>query len=289
MNLFILIILTAIFIETSFLSLKQLNKRSLKSGRIARRRVFVDTSTLMDGRILSVARAGFIGDELLIPRSVTRELQLLADGSDPEKRARARFGLDVASELMCTEQTSARVYTDKSGNRIKVDERLLELAKKNGGIILTNDLNLSKVAATEHIYTININDLAQGLRGEYLPGDHLNVRIINVGSSPKQGVAYLPDGTMIVVDDGEKYAGKNHPVEVEFLRYLQTSAGRMMFAKVVEQKPFKEVKNNSLYTKKKTPLGTKKRETSKSSPAKVSTPKSREDKVEDSLIRIANK
>ena len=268
-----------------------------------RRRVFVDTSALMDGRILAVAKAGFLGDELLIPRSVIRELQLLADGADAEKRARARFGLDVVNDLERLENAEVRVFADAAGSRIKVDERLLELAKENHGIILTNDFNLAKVAATEHIYAININELAQGLRSEYLPGDHLSVRVIGAGSNPKQGIAYLADGTMVVVDDGEKYAGKSFPIEIEFVRYLQTNAGKMMFAKVVEVKtqPIKHkqiLPHPKLKNAKTTPVGTKriakkvedkKPEQQEKTSAKKHSRKNRESRAEDSLINLANK
>ena len=119
----------------------------------------------------------------------------------------------------------------------------MELAKEHHGIILTNDFNLAKVAATEHIDAININDLAQGLRSEYLPGDKLRVKIISVGSNPHQGVAYLPDGTMVVVDAADRYAGKNQTIEIEFVRYLQTNAGKMMFAKIAEKAPSQKTQN----------------------------------------------
>ena len=233
MELFIYITLSAILLETTALTVKTFGAKSVRAGQKARRKLFVDTSTLMD---LSVAKAGFLGDEVLIPRSVIRELQLLADGSDSEKRARARFGLDIVNELERVELAQVEIFAD-STERAKVDERLIELAKEYKGVILTNDFNLIKVAATEKIDAININDLAQGLRSEYLPGDHLSVKIISVGSNPRQGVAYLPDGTMVVVDEAERFAGKNHPVEIEFVRYLQTSSGKMMFAKLSEQKP----------------------------------------------------
>ncbi len=241
MELFIYITLSAILLETTALTVKTFSAKSTRIGQKARRKVFVDTSTLMDGRILSVAKSGFLGDEILIPRSVIRELQLLADGSDSEKRARARFGLDIVNELERVELAQVEIFSDDI-KRAKVDERLIELAKEYKGIILTNDFNLIKVAATEKIDAININDLAQGLRSEYLPGDRLNVKIVGVGSNPHQGVAYLPDGTMVVVDEAERYAGKNQPVEIEFVRYLQTSSGKMMFAKLATPKARK---NNS--------------------------------------------
>ncbi len=240
MDLLLTIILVAIFIETTVIAVKLFKNGNSRISSNARRKVFVDTSTLMDGRILSVAKAGFLGDDVLIPRSVIRELQLLADGSDTDKRARARFGLDIVNELERIELSHVEIYAD-SLERTKVDERLIELAKEYHGIILTNDFNLMKVAATEKIDAININDLAQGLRSEYLPGDKLQVKIISVGSNPHQGVAYLPDGTMVVVDNAERFAGKNQQIEIEFVRYLQTSAGKMMFAKIAER-PSKQTK-----------------------------------------------
>ncbi len=242
MELFNTLVLLAIFAETSAIAYREFSNRRIRAKN-ARRKVFVDTSTLMDGRILSVARAGFLGDEILVPRSVIRELQLLADGSDSEKRARARFGLDVVNELERVELANVEIYQDE-GDRVKVDERLLSLAKEHNGVILTNDFNLMKVAAVEHIDAININNLAQSLRSEYLPGDKLNVKVISVGSNPHQGIAYLPDGTMVVVDNADRFAGKNQIVEIEFVRYLQTAAGKMMFAKLADSKPKKSQKTN---------------------------------------------
>lgn len=235
MDLFYIIVLTLILIETSVLLFsKSFTKPSKRFAQSTRRKVFVDTSTLMDGRILSIAKAGFLSDEVLIPRSVVRELQLLADGSDSEKRARARFGLDVVNELERVENADVEVFID-SDEREKVDDRLIKLAKAHHGVIFTNDFNLMKVASTEKVDSINVNELAQGLRSEYLPGDKLIVKIISVGSNPRQGIAYLPDGTMVVVDDAERLAGKSQGVEVEFVRFLQTNAGKMMFAKLTKK------------------------------------------------------
>ena len=256
MELFIIILLSAIFAETSALTVREF-ARKYAPTKNARRKLFVDTSTLMDGRILSVAKAGFLGDEVLIPRSVIRELQLLADGSDSEKRARARFGLDVVNELERVELASVETFQDE-GERVKVDERLLALAKEYHGVILTNDFNLAKVAATEHIDAININELAQGLRSEYLPGDKLSVKIVSAGANAHQGVAHLADGTMVVVDDADRYVGKNQMVEIEFVRYLQTAAGKMMFAKLTEPKRAKTAKTA---TSKKQPSGRRYRKT----------------------------
>lgn len=250
MELFISIMLSLIFVETSVMLYREFGKKRTRAKN-ARRKVFVDTSTLMDGRILSVAKAGFLGDDVLIPRSVIRELQLLADGADSEKRARARFGLDVVNELERVELANVEIYQD-GGERVKVDERLLALAKEYKGIILTNDYNLMKVAAVEHIDAININSLSQSLRSEFLPGDKLNVKITSVGSNPHQGIAYLPDGTMVVVDNAERYAGKNQDIEIEFVRYLQTAAGKMMFAKIAEATPPKKKRSAKTAVKAKT-------------------------------------
>ena len=231
MELFIIILLVVIFAETTLLLVKNI-KRTDFGAKKPRRKVFVDTSALIDGRILAVAQAGFLGDEVLIPRSVIRELQLLADGGDAEKRARARRGMDVANELERVISADVTIFSDEL-DRTKVDERLIELAKEHKGAILTNDFNLGKVATTEHIEVINVNDLSQGLRSEYLPGEKLRIKITAKGANARQGVGYLSDGTMVVVDEAAKLIGKN--TEVEFVRFLQTAAGKMMFAKLVKK------------------------------------------------------
>lgn len=215
-------------LETSLLVAKTVKKADFGAKK-PRRKVFVDTSTLIDGRILAVAQAGFLADEILIPRSVIRELQLLADGSDPEKRARARYGMDVANELERVVSADVEFFDDAL-DRTKVDERLIELAKEYKGLILTNDFNLGKVAATEKIEVMNVNDLAQGLRSEYLPGEKLQIKVTAKGANARQGVGYLKDGTMVVIDEAANLIGKE--AEVEFVRFLQTAAGKMMFAKL---------------------------------------------------------
>jgi len=228
MELFIIILLVVILVETTWLSIKATKKTDFIVKK-PRRKVFVDTSALIDGRILAVAQAGFLGDEILIPRSVIRELQLLADGNDAEKRARARHGMDVVNELERVVSSDVEIFDDEL-DRTKVDERLIELAKEYRGMILTNDFNLGKVAVTEKIDVLNVNDLALGLRSEYLPGEKLQIKITGKGANARQGVGYLKDGTMVVVDEAAKLVGKE--VEVEFVRFLQTAAGKMMFAKV---------------------------------------------------------
>lgn len=227
MELLILIITFIILGETSILLLKSRKHPLITTNQ--KRKVYVDTSALMDPRLIEVAKTGFIGDDIVIPRSVTNELQLLADGKDSEKRLRARAGLDTVRELERIVFFNTTILNDEL-DRTPVDNRLMELAKTNRGLILTNDYNLSKVAATEHIDTLNLNALALTLRNQYLPGERAKVKIVAAGSNPHQGIAYLRDGTMVVVDHASEKLGQE--VEVEFIRLNQTASGTMLFAKL---------------------------------------------------------
>ena len=226
MELFILIIVLVILAETTILVSK--NSHKIFDNN-AKRKIYVDTSALIDGRILSVAQTGFVGDDLIIPRSVIRELQLLADGKDSEKRMRARLGLDTINELERVIYCDVTILQDEL-DRTPVDERLLSLAKENHGLILTTDFNLIKVAATENIETLNINDLALALETEYLPGEKLKVKITEKCSTRGQGVGHLRDGIMVVVDGASTKIGKD--VDAEVIRFLRNSAGRIVFAKI---------------------------------------------------------
>ena len=231
MELFLLLLGVGVFTETTFLAVREIRKNKKVAGR---RKIYVDTSALIDGRILAVAKTGFFSDDLIIPRSVIRELQLLADGKDSEKRARARAGMDVVNELERVVYFNTEIYDDSEYGRELVDERLLKLAKANHGTILTCDFNLQKVAATENIEALNVNELAMVLANTLQQGDKFLVKIIEKGANPKQGVGHLADGTMVVIDGGEKWIGKE--VDVEFIRFLQTSAGRIVFAKLPRRK-----------------------------------------------------
>ena len=249
MEFLLLITTLATLAETSILLVKNAQKPLLSSSQ--KRKVYVDTSALMDPRLLAVAQTGFIGDELLIPRSVTHEMQLLADGKDSEKRARARAGLEAVRELERVVYFNASIVNYEL-DRPLVDNRLIELAKMNHGLILTNDYNLQKVAETEQIDVLNINSLALALRAEYLPGEHTKVKVVSQGSNPHQGVAYLRDGTMVVIDNASNLVGKE--AEIEFVKLNQTPSGVMMFARLVRKttrnsnagrhKFFKKTKNN---------------------------------------------
>lgn len=214
--------------EVSYL-LARLPKTNIRAKN---RAILVDTSVLMDGRIVAVAATGFVGGTLVIPRSVIGELQFLADHADSDKRARARHGLDVVTELQAMERVEVELLQDGSRAREGVDDRLLSLAKQHGALIMTLDYNLNKVAAVEGTEVLNLNELAQSLRMEYLPGEKLVLELIQKGQDSHQAVGYLPDGTMVVVEQASSKIGQTHTVEI--VRNLQTAAGRMMFAKIVD-------------------------------------------------------
>lgn len=228
MDLIIVFLLLIVLIETTFLSFKKY--RPLWSGR---RKVYVDTSALIDGRILNIARSGFLDGDIIILKSVLRELQLLADGKDSEKRTRARAGLEVVLELERVVNINTEIYDDGEGRK-KVDDELIRFAKENKGTILTIDYNLIKVAEAEKVTTLNVNELALAVRTEFLPGEKMEVKIIDKGSSRGQGVGHLPDGTMVVVDKAANKVGQT--IKVEFVRFYETPAGKMMFAKIVQKR-----------------------------------------------------
>ena len=225
MELFILIIVIAIFVETSVLLFKK-----FRPGTGGKRKIYVDTSALIDGRILNIAKTGFIDGDLIVLKSVLLELQLLADGKDSEKRSRARAGLETVSELERVINIDTEIVDDTGGLK-KVDEELLKYAKENKGAILTIDYNLIKVAEAEKIETLNVNDLAIAIRNEFLPGEKVKVKILEKGSNPGQGVGHLSDGTMVVVDNAANKIGRE--LYVELVRFHETPSGKLLFAKII--------------------------------------------------------
>jgi rRNA-processing protein FCF1 len=232
MEVFIIIMLLVIAAEATFLVAVNTKKSvSKKSGRP----IFVDTSVLIDGRIIAVAESGFVGsDTLFIPRSVIGELQYLADNADTEKRSRARHGLDIVAELQKMPDVKVEIFQDGSKAEEGVDERLLKLAKQYNGAICTIDYNLNKVAQVEKIIVLNVNDLAMSLRMAYLPGEKILLELTQKGQDGHQAVGHLTDGTMVVVERASKLIGQT--AEIEFIRSLQTAAGKMMFAKLIDNK-----------------------------------------------------
>jgi len=229
-ELLLVIATLAILAEVTYLVVK-LPRQNL--SRKQSRPILVDTSVLIDGRIIAVAQSGFIGDALVIPRSVIGELQFLADNADHDKRARARYGLDVVKELQSMPHLKVEILQDGSKAEEGVDERLLSLAKKHNAAVCTIDYNLNKVAVVEGITVLNVNELAQSLRMAYLPGEKMLLELVQKGQDAHQGVGYLTDGTMVVVEHANKNIGQT--IEIEFIRSLQTAAGKMMFARPVER------------------------------------------------------
>lgn len=221
-------VVVATFVETTYLTVMKLRQRGLK---VARGSILLDTCSIMDGRIVDVAKTGIITAELIIPRSVVRELQLLADKADHDKRVRARKGLDNIRELQRLDTVSVAVVNDGLVDAGGVDERLLNLAQKYDAAIATTDYNLNKVARVINVTVINVNELAQMLRAQLLPGETIEIELIQPGNNREQAVGYLDDGTMVVVEDARNQIGQR--VKVEIVRSLQTEAGRMMFAKKV--------------------------------------------------------
>ncbi len=189
----------------------------------------LDTSVIIDGRIADISETGFLEGIMIIPRFVLNELQQIADSADSLKRQRGRRGLDILNKMKKGLKTVVQMVDDDFPEIREVDEKLIELAKKFESQIITNDFNLNKVAQIHGVKVLNINELANALKPIVLPGEEMTVQIIREGKDPNQGIGYLEDGTMIVVEDGMQYIGKK--IDVVVTSVLQTTAGRMIFAK----------------------------------------------------------
>jgi rRNA-processing protein FCF1 len=198
------------------------------------RKLILDSCALIDGRIVEIVRAGFVADELIVPQFILNELQLLADGNDSHKRERARYGLDIAHELQDSAPMRVSIERTVFPDISATDDKLVALAKKIKAQLYTTDYNLGKVAAVEGVKVLNVNELAQALRPITLPGETLTIKVIQKGSNRDQGVGYLDDGTMIVIEGGARFVGRSMPVTVT--RMHQTVAGKMVFGQIREQK-----------------------------------------------------
>ncbi len=193
------------------------------------RSILMDTSVIIDGRIADIARTGFVQGPMLVPAFVLIELQHIADSSDPLRRRRGRRGLDILNRLQKDNTIPLRITDlDVEGVR-EVDDKLVILGKQLRSPILTNDYNLNRVAELQGVTVLNINELANAVKAVYLPGETMDVQVIQEGKEVGQGVAYLDDGTMVVIEDGKENINKTIPVTVT--KVLQTAAGRMIFAK----------------------------------------------------------
>ncbi|WP_372339226.1 PIN/TRAM domain-containing protein [Cohnella sp. WQ 127256] len=189
----------------------------------------LDTSVIIDGRIADICKTGFIEGTLVIPEFVLEELQHIADSSDLLKRNRGRRGLDILNKIQKELDVRVLIYEDANDEPGEVDSKLVKLAKVMQGKVVTNDFNLNKVCELQGVSVLNINDLANAVKPVVLPGEEIVVQVIKDGKENGQGVAYLDDGTMIVVEGGREYIGTT--MEVLVTSVLQTSAGRMIFAK----------------------------------------------------------
>ena len=205
-------------------------KSKLKDAPQKARKIvgILDTSVIIDGKISDVCETGFVEGDLIIPQFVLKELQAIADSSESTKRTRGRRGLDILNKMK--KQTNVSIIIEETDfpSVKEVDQKLINLAKETGYTILTNDFNLNKVAEVHSIQVLNINQLANALKPVVLPGEIMRVQVLKEGKEANQGVAYLDDGTMVVVDNGRKCLGKT--VDVTVTSVLQTTAGRMIFA-----------------------------------------------------------
>ena len=193
----------------------------------------LDTSVIIDGRIADICETGFIEGKFIIPQFILQELQHISDSSDGLKRARGRRGLDILNHIQKKIDIDVTIVEEDFPHIKEVDAKLVELGKKLGAKILTNDLNLNKVAELQGVHVLNINDLSNALKPVVLPGETIRVFVLKEGKETGQGVAYLDDGTMVVVDNAKRCIGKN--VDVIVTSVLQTSAGRMIFTRVKEE------------------------------------------------------
>ncbi len=191
---------------------------------------FLDTSVLIDGRIADMAETGFLEGLFIVPSFVVDELQALSDSTNHLKRSKGRRGMDILSRLQSSSYMELEVLATEHPGPDGVDKGLMRLAKQHGGTVYTLDFNLCKMGEIEHVQTMNLNQLSQSMKRAVLPGEILSVHVLREGKEEHQGVGYLEDGTMVVVERGRKYIGKEISVEVSSI--LQTAAGQMIFAQV---------------------------------------------------------
>ncbi len=202
--------------------------RGRRAPAFAARQLLLDTSVLIDGRIVEIAETGFIGGTLTIPRFVLSELHRVADSSDSLRRNRGRRGLAKLNDLQRSGDLPVKIIDDDPKDFTEVDAKLVALSIQLKAALVTNDFNLNQVADAQGVDVLNINELANAVRSIYIPGETFDIRIIQPGRDPNQGVGYLDDGTMVVVEDGQKYM--NRAVGVEVTKLINRPTGRMIFA-----------------------------------------------------------
>ncbi len=202
------------------------------SGLSLSQPLIIDTSALIDGRILDIAKTSFLRGTILVPNFVLTELQQVSDSADYIKRTRGRRGFEIIEELKKIKGLRVEIW-DRDVAAKAVDDKLIKLAKNLKGRILTTDYNLNRVASISGVTVLNINDLANALKTVAVPGEPLKIKMVHIGKDPKQSVGYLPDGTMVVLENGADLVG--HEVTMEVTRLLQASAGKMIFGKLLKK------------------------------------------------------
>jgi uncharacterized protein YacL len=200
--------------------------RELKGGRP----MILDSSALIDGRIADVVDTNMVDAQLIVPQFILQEVQDIADSHDKVRRSRGRRGLDVLKKLQSDPKVEVRIQESDGAKGSSVDQRLIEIAKSSNGRLVTNDLNLNKLAGVQGVPVVNLNDVSNALKPRFIPGEHVRIRIIKEGEGPGQGVGYLDDGTMVVVEQGSREMGQE--VDTVVTSVLQNSAGRMLFTRI---------------------------------------------------------
>lgn len=227
-----------VLLAGSILGILWIEGRTRTAGKVSRPKAsprsggdkILDTSVIIDGRIAEICQSGFVEGNLVIPKFVLRELQYIADSPDPLRRAKGRRGLDVLAQLQQNRLVSVQIDDTEFPEIKEVDAKLVKMAESFKAKIMTNDFNLNKVAALHGVPVLNLNELSNSLRPIFLPGEELSIYLVKRGTGPSQGVGYLEDGTMVVVDDGATKLGRT--MDVQVTSTIQTSAGRMVFAKI---------------------------------------------------------
>lgn len=228
MAIAILLLSIAMYMLTKKTNGKSTSPDSIKTASIDHSQILVDTSAIIDGRIADIAKTGFVPGKLLVPRFVLAELQNIADSEEPMRRSRGRRGLEMLNLIRENPSVELDIVEDNPEDVAEVDHKLVHLAREYNCDILTTDYNLNRVATIEQVKVLNINELANSIRAVVLPAEEMRVKVVQKGKEKNQGLAYLEDGTMIVVENGDKLIGKD--VDVEVTRIFQSVAGKMIFA-----------------------------------------------------------
>lgn len=206
----------------------RIGRSAVRPSGTGARKLIVDTSSLIDGRIVDVAETGFVGGTLIVPRFVLTELHQVADSADPLRRNRGRRGLNLLNKLQRSELVMVRIVDDDFEEITEVDDKLIALAQQMSASLITNDYNLGEVADAQGVPVLNINKLSNAVRSIYIPGETFAIRVIQEGREENQGVGYLDDGTMVLIENGKMYLDRN--IQVTVTKLINRDTGRLIFA-----------------------------------------------------------